>query len=421
VHLVIPKRELFSKEKIQPSASIILRMKAGQRLSSNQVQAVQALVTSAVSNMTNDRISIIDDKGTLLAKGRDAGGLADTFSNQSTIKEEFEEKLSRQIEMLLERTVGPDHVRVEISVDMDFDRVTTQSVDFDPDGQVARSINSTEEGVNANEVNGAADAVSIQNAIPNKENQNAGGKASSESKNASNKIEEVTAFEISNKTTTTVRETGNIKRMSVAVLVDGNYQKDATGKVVYTVRSPEEVAQLTELVQTAIGFKADRGDIVKVINMKFQAPEDIQQMEATPIWQIWLDSLNFKRLMELMIIGIFSLIVIFSFLKPFVGRLLTLKPVEAPSIAFTGDMANDLNSMSKGNAVNVPKNVLDSKAYPNSTSRQKVSDDFDDEEINLLQVEGVLKSSTLNQISQLIEQNPAETLSLLRSWLYEEK
>ena len=421
VHLVIPKRELFSKDKQQPSASVVLRMKSGQRLSSNQIQAVQSLITTAISNMTADRISIIDDKGTLLAKGRDAGGITDTSSSHLSMREEYEEKIARQIEMLLERTVGVDKVRVEVSADMDFDRTTTQSINYDPDGQVARTVNTTEEGVNSNEVSGAADAVSIQNAIPNEENQNAGGGSGvSESKNASNKLEEVTSFEISNKTTTVVHEAGNVKRLSVAVLIDGVYKKDDNGKVVYEERSQDEITQLTDLVQTAVGFKSDRGDTVRVINMKFQSPEDRDQIQDIPFWQSWLFSLDFKRLIELTIVGIFGLILIFSFLKPSIKKIMN----SAPATAFAASTPSPASAV-----MNERSEQITQKKSPEKTTEQNLmknpfadmDDNIDDDtSIMLDQVEGGIRKSTINRISKFVEKNPQETVALLRSWLYED-
>ncbi|HCU06897.1 MAG TPA: flagellar M-ring protein FliF, partial [Holosporales bacterium] len=318
VHLVVPKRELFSRTQSQPSASIVLKMKGNNRLSANQIQAVQALVSMAVLNMTNDRISIIDDKGTLLSRGRDSSASGDSVSVYTTMKEEYEEKISRQIEQLLERTLGPDQVRVEIAADMDFDKITTQSVDYDPDGQVLKSVTSSEEGSNSNELNG--DAVSIQNAIPNQEHMVSGGATN---KNASTKTEESKAYEISNKTITTVKEIGGIKHLSVAVLVNGSYKKNEQGKVEYIPRSDDEMNKITELVKTAVGYKKERNDSIQIVNLKFSTPpEEIKILEPSTIDEI-LNSIDFRKLIELTIIGLFLLIIILRFIKPILVNLMS--------------------------------------------------------------------------------------------------
>lgn len=377
VHLVVPKKELFSKDVTPPSASIILKMKGAQRLTANQIQAVQALVASAVPNLTNDKISIIDDKGTLLSRGKESTG--DVFSNQSTLKAENEEKLGRQIELLLEKTLGPNRVRAEVSTEMDFDRVTMQAVDYNPEGQVVKSLTTSEEGSNSNESN--PEATTVQNAIPNQEGKDKGG-----SKTDTKKTEENTAYEISNKTTTTVKEAGSIKRLSVAVLVDGSYAKSEKGDSTYTPRTDEELKKLTELVKTAVGFKEDRGDSVKVINMKFSTPDDILSDEPN-FMQSVLKSLNIRKLIELSIAGLFSIIVLFGFIKPMLTRLMNVRPME--SVTPTGELiyADSAESFKRGEE----QNELEA---PEQTPIQKAAN--------------------------LAQSSPDKTANILKSWLYEE-
>ncbi|MDP4725478.1 MAG: flagellar basal-body MS-ring/collar protein FliF, partial [Alphaproteobacteria bacterium] len=266
VHLVIPKRELFSQEKSSPSASIIIKMKGSSRLSVNQVLSIQHLVASAVPDLSLDKISIIDDKGTLLAKGQDRTEFGvDSAAGQQETRQAFEGKLSRSIESLLERTLGPGRARAEISAELDFDKVTSTSVEFNPDGQVARSTQNSSEGSNGNEAS-AADAITVQNALPEAGAPAAGG---NQSKSQATRTDENTSFEISNTTRTHIKGAGAVKRLSIAVLVDGTYEKGSDGKDTYAPRAAEEITQITDLVKTAVGFKEDRGDTVKIVNMRF--------------------------------------------------------------------------------------------------------------------------------------------------------
>lgn len=423
VHLVLPKKELFSKEKTPPSASVILKMKGSQRLSSNQIQAVQALISSAVANLTNDRISIVDDKGTLLARGKDNASNADGFASQIAAREEFEEKISRQVEMLLERSLGADKVRVEVSAELDFDRVTMQSVEFNPDGQVARNVNTAEEGNKIDESTNNGDAASIQNAIPNQQTQtNQGNKSNS----ANNKSEENTSYEISNKTTTTVKEAGAIKRLSVAVLVDGIYQLDQNGNRVYAPRTPEELKQLTELVQTAVGYREDRGDTVKVVNLKFAVPE-IEKLPEISIVQSILNVLDLKRVIEILLVGIFALIIILNFFRPMIKKLLQLEPVRIYDAkgreiiqGNNGEYYATMPVVSGANAdTTSPQYTGSSVANP---TVQKIIDEIEetDADLNLEHIEGLVKSSSVKRMSTLIKSHPDETIALIRSWLYEE-
>ena len=166
VHLVIPKRELFSENKQEPSASVMIRMKGVAVLSATQVQSIRYLVASAVPGLILDQVSIVDDRGNLLARGKDSAETKDNLTMQQTTQREYEQRISRSIEALLDRTLGLNKTRVEVSVDMDFDQVSSTSVLFDPEGQVVKNQIINEEGVSTSEKSASSDAVSIQNSLP---------------------------------------------------------------------------------------------------------------------------------------------------------------------------------------------------------------------------------------------------------------
>ena len=264
VHLVLPKRELFSREKTDSSASIVLKMKGATKLSATQVQAVQNLVASAVPGLPIERISIIDDKGNLLAKQLDADGFIQGLSSQQEARRSYETTAGKQLESLLEKTIGFGKVKVEISADIDFDQKTTNAEKYDPEGQVVRTLGNSQETSSSSE--GEGGSTSVQNALPE---QAAGG---SKEKNSTKRNEENTSYEISRTVETHKKEAGSIKSLSVAVLVDGTSIKDKDGKLTYTPRSKEDLEQIKILVKTAIGFKDDRGDKIEVINMPFSLP-----------------------------------------------------------------------------------------------------------------------------------------------------
>lgn len=138
VHLVLPRREMFSTQVEQPSGSIVLGMDGNRRLAPEQVKAIQNLVAAAVPRLKPERISIVDDHGTLLARGNGDANQAMLETSQD-LKLATEQRLERTIEDLLTQSVGPDNVRAEVSVDMDFDKVATTQETYDPDGRVVRS------------------------------------------------------------------------------------------------------------------------------------------------------------------------------------------------------------------------------------------------------------------------------------------
>lgn len=148
VHLVLPSRQLFSRDVPEPSGSVVLAMQGGRRLTSSKVYAIAQLVAAAVPNLQPSHISIIYGQGTLLTKGHGeigrVGNSTDTASRDSTRKA-YENEMSRTIEELLERSVGASRIRAEVTAEMDFDRLSTTTETYDPDRQVVRSTQSVEE------------------------------------------------------------------------------------------------------------------------------------------------------------------------------------------------------------------------------------------------------------------------------------
>ena len=331
VHLVMPRRELFSREQQEPSASIILTMQGARRLEKGQVTAIQHLVAAAVPGLAPNRISIVDDKGSLLARGfedeTDIGFLAARADERTRA---YEGRLVRTIEELLERTVGFGKVRANVSADLDFDRVNSSEESFDPDGQVVRSTSTIEETSSSRESD-AATPVSVAANLPDA--QGAGG-GSASATTAEGRTEETVNFEISKTVVNHVREVGTVKRLSVAVLVDGVYTTE-TGTVTYADRDGREMDLLATLVQSAIGFNADRGDAVEVINMRFAVPEE---PEAEPLDLFFgFDKNDILRMAEILVLSIVAILVILLVVRPLLTRAFEALPAMAGAVAAEGE------------------------------------------------------------------------------------
>jgi flagellar M-ring protein FliF len=142
VHLVMPKRELFSRDKNDPTASVVLVLQGS--LDKEQVQAIQHLVSSAVPGMASTNVSVIDNQGNLLAKGKEAGDDFDA-SNGEEMRQGYEARMAESIEQLLGQTLGAGKVRAEVTADIDFSKVTTNTENYDPNGQVVRSTQTVDD------------------------------------------------------------------------------------------------------------------------------------------------------------------------------------------------------------------------------------------------------------------------------------
>lgn len=416
VHLVIPKRELFSENKQEPSASVMIRMKGSAALSATQVQSVRYLVASAVPSLILDQVSIVDDRGNLLARGNDSTESKDSLTMQQTAQREYEQRISKSIEALLDRTLGLNKTRVEVSVDMDFDQVSSTSVQFDPEGQVIKNQIINEEGGNSNESSTSSDSVSIQNSLP--VGPDVQGAAGNLNKNQTSNIEENINYEISNTTKTYVKELGAIKRLSIAVMVDGNYKKKEDGTQEYQPRTDEELKKLKELVMTATGYKEGRGDVVSLINLKFSelSQDIIPEDKEKPFF-----GLNLNKLAELGITALVVLIGLFTVIKPLIVSLMkAISPRTTTEKMLASLISNDPSmraSSQEDNSSQIHKSGQSNaeRLASSLASRQEQS------HINIDQIEGMVKHSPIKKIAELVDRHPEEAVSIIRAWMYSGK
>ena len=325
VHLVMPERPLFSRDKVEPSASIVLKVRGA--LEPAQVRAIRHLVATAVTGLRPQRISIVDEQGQLLADGAgdDSNG-GDVSADER--RAAFEQRLRQQVEGIVTSVVGPGHARVQLSAEFDFNKVTQTSDKFDPDGRVIRSSQTREESSSNSDKD---NQVSVGNELPGanqrqqqQQQQGAqGAQPPAAPRDETKKSEEIVNYEISKTTKTEVIEGGRVNRISVAVLVDGTYNKNDKGEVTYQPRSKEEIDQIAALVRSAIGFDQKRGDQVEVVNLPFaEAPTNAI---AEPSG--WLASLQFTkddimRAIEMVVMGLLGLVVLLMVVRPLVRRIL---------------------------------------------------------------------------------------------------
>ncbi|HZB92363.1 MAG TPA: flagellar basal-body MS-ring/collar protein FliF, partial [Stellaceae bacterium] len=314
VHLVLPRRELFSTDRQIPTASIIVKMRGPLRLQKPQVAAIQYLVASAVPGLSPTRVSIVDSEGNLLARGDGDTDSTAIASNAEEQRINYENRLARNVQELLERTVGPGKARVDVHAEMDFDRITTNSKSFDPDQQVARSTQTTSDTSSSSD--SGDQPVTVQTNLPNAQTSTSSGGGRS----ASSRNEETTNYEIGETDRSQVRETGMVQRLSVAVLVDGTYTIAANGNRTYQPRSPAELQQLTQLVRTAIGYDAKRGDTVDVVNLPFTGADEA--IPASPGTVLGFERTDLVKLGEMVVIAVVAVLFILLVVRPLLLRVL---------------------------------------------------------------------------------------------------
>jgi flagellar M-ring protein FliF len=408
VHLVLPDRPLFSRDKVDPSASIVLKVRGS--LDPQQVRAIRHLVATAVTGLHPQRISIVDEQGQLLADGAgdDPNG-GDVSSDER--RAAFEKHLRDQVDTIVTSVVGPGHARVQISADFDFNRITQTSDKYDPDGRVIRSSQTREETSASNDAKD--NQVTVGNEIPGGAAQRTPAAAAPapnpQPRDESRKSEEIVNYEISKTTKTEVIEGGRVNRISVAVLVDGTYGKDDKGEVTYQPRSKEEIDQIATLVRSAIGFDQKRGDQVEVVNLRFA--ETPTAAIAAPAG--WFSSLAFTkddimRAIEMVVMGLLGLVVLLFVVRPLVRRIITPdegRPVALPAATIAGSDT----AFAEVASTPPPAAISEVKGEPSQTSKM----------IDLAQVQGQVHAQSVQKVGEIADKNPRETVSIIRQWLHE--
>ncbi len=400
VHLVLPQRELFSRDEQAASASVFVELIRGKQLTEEQISAIQHMIAAAVPKLDPRRISIVDQEGNLLATGRGDDGATVMSQNIEKMRMSYELRLTRSVEDLVSSVVGFGKVRANVSVQMDFDRVATNSEIYDPEGQVIRSTQVSEEA--DKEFGGTPPTVTVENNLPGLPDDGAGGDLTRDS----SRLEEITNFEISKTIRSHVREGGDVERLSVAVLVDGSYARDEAGEIQYTARSDDEMQKITELVRSAIGYDEDRGDTLEVINMRF-ADADIllEEPEVTAIF-MGLTKEDIFRASETAILALVAMLVVLLVLRPMAQRIMSPEEAAPDETALLDEeMRPALSAPGMG-----------------TLEQELAKDDAEEDEsmIDIKSIEGKVKVSTLKKVNEIIDNHPNEAISVLRSWMFQD-
>ena len=341
----------------------------------------------------------------MLARGDGNDSVEGAATASTEYRVAYETRTRQSLEDLLEKVIGMGKVRVQVTADMNFDRVVTNSEKYDPDGQVARSIQSNTQKENATDKSGK-DNVTVGNNLPQGAS---GGEGSTNSNKLAEQTDETTNFEISKTVQNHVKEIGNINKLSIAVLVDGTYQEGSDGEN-YKPRSEDELKQLKSLVSSAVGYDEKRGDKIEVVNMRF-TQDSLNLVEASFFEKF---KLEIQSITQTLIISVVAILAILLVLRPAVSKM--AKQVQPPSERVAGEMA-----MLQGGGAPAVGRIASPSAAGGGGGGGAPAGGFDappaDEIINVANIKGGMKSSSMSKINEIVEKYPEETMGVLRQWI----
>lgn len=399
VMIALPSRQLFQTAAADPTAAVVVGVTGGG-LTGAQVQAIRNVIASSVPNLKPEKVTLTDTANRTLAAGSDDAGFSAASAEEA--KSSTEAQLQSRIKDIVEGVVGVGAARVQVTADIDHSRSTTQEQRFDPDGQVVRStsINGSESADTTGVNDGGATAT---NNIPGGEAPAATPIGSRDTQNT-----ETTNYEISSTTTTTIKEAGEVKKLAVAVAVDGSYAPPANGEgePTYTPVSEEVRAKIEALVKAAVGFDAERGDVVQVTAVRFN-----RDVAAVGGVEAGSSLFNFTkndlmRGVELLVLLITGVLLIFFVLRPLLksaaggGQAQLTGPGGVPVTPLQTTM------MAAGG---MQMAQLTGPAGPSEMEQR----------LDIARIEGQVKASSVKKVADFVEKHPDESTSILRSWVHE--
>jgi len=361
VHLVVPEKALFKEDEKPSTASVVLKLKSSRPLKAEFVQGIAHLVSSSVEGLESGNVTIVDSRGQLLSDVHKPNSVAALTSTQYEMQQRVEGYLGQKAQMLLESVVGTGNALVQVNAELDFRQVERTLEQYDPDKTAVRSEQISEEK-----------------------------SSSGDSLPPSTRSNTVTNYEINKTVEHIVENLGNIKRLTVAALVNGvpaTVTRDGQKVTEIQPRPEPEMRQLTDLVRKAVGFNPVRNDEVSVTNLTFgtHLPEQEFMYRSSPL----ADWTEYKEQIFLGIAMLGTLVVLWSLLRRFRSR------IELPVLE------TDIPTLSA--QLEAKRAVIE---LPNP-----------EEEIS---TDALLRNERRKRISEYIREKPGESARLLKVWLTEE-
>jgi flagellar M-ring protein FliF len=410
VHLVMPKRELFQEEAANPTASVVVGLQ-GAELTPDQIRSIRNLVAGAVPNLKPNSVTLVDDKNRLLAAGGEDDALLGAGGAER--KSEIEEGFRKRVKDIVEGVVGVGAARVTVTAELDLNSITREQVQFDPDGQVVRSTRSNTTSDQASDAGGGAGDTTAAANIPGGSANATGGLPLG---NTSEAADEVTNYEISNTKTTEIIAPGALKKLAVAVVVDGVTTPSADGKTpaAYAPRSVEDMAKIEELVRAAVGADDARGDQIRVTNIRFnQTAAALGGTEAKAgMFDFTKDDI--MQAVQMLILMVVALLIIFFVARPLMKFVNAGGPAIIGGGAIAGPMAQGLPSMAQGSG-----GMVASSPTSQAIAYQEQAPPEIDNRIDIARIEGQVKASSVKRVSEFVDRHPEESISILRAWLHD--
>lgn len=319
VHLVLPEESVFVEDQKPPSAAVVLKLRPGAKLEPQQIQGIVNLVASAVQGLQEDKVTIMTTDGQVLSKNNPSNSALQMTNMQMQYQQSTEENLRRKVQSLLEGVVGMGRVMTRVSANMDFNQVHTTEDTYDPDSAVVRSQQRSIENTQGGSLSAKGNPdvpINVESQLMQNSSQNDNKQGGQKT---SNRQRETVNYEINHVSRQITQSVGTVKKLSVAVVIDGPYQTktDDQGntETVFAGYSADQMKSFEEMVKKAVGYDEGRGDQISISNVSFAT--DYAGGQMVPAENRWLRMLKdyHKVILNLILIALAFFFVIRPFMK----------------------------------------------------------------------------------------------------------
>ena len=383
VHIVIPHEELFTENEKVATASIALTIKSGAVLDKEQINGIRYLTACAVEGLDYKNITMIDQYGNILSKNSDPDGNNLLSSNQLDLQKNVESYFSTKVQSMLEAVLGMNSAIVRVNADLNFEQIEVTEENFDPESAVVRT-----EHISSEKSSGKSGLGGVVGAAANIDKKsNVEAQPGEENQHQSETIKN--PYEIDHKVQKIVQNVGDVTKLSAAIFI--RKLTDAQGK--YIERQANEMTRIEDIIKSAIGFSADRGDRVVVKEIVFNDDEINVQEKKLQESQKWTYIMTALRTVAIVILIITVLIIFKNLIKK--SRL---------------DEGSGGGLIAAGSIDNVKEDEIENITLDDLTSSQ----------MPLSELENRKKASLYQQaISKIATEQPDNIVQILKSWLTE--
>jgi flagellar M-ring protein FliF len=388
VHVVLGERGSFRRERQPPSASVVVRGEVN--VESGTPQAIRYLIAAAVPGMVPDRVTVMNAEGTLMLAGDDAS--TSTSARTTTLEKFVNRSVQESIRKTLIPYLGIDNFEVSVASKLNTDRRQINETTYDPESRAERSVRSTRE--NEKSQNAARQTpTTVEQNVPNNRPEAAGGTQSAEEKN---KREDVTNYEMSTKTVTTVSDGYNVSRLSIAVLINRPRLIATVGGEATATAIESKIAEIEQIAAMAAGIDKQRGDQIRVSAVEFmENGRDIEPIPPMGLSEILARQLG--NIINAVAILLMAVLLVWFGLRPAVNSILEARAAERAAEAQNSEFAA----------------LADAQAA--AAAQQAGALELD--EPNLVEdLTSKMRRAPLKRLEQIIQLNEKQAADVVRRW-----